>query len=137
MTYYSFTVTLGDEEARRRGTQKTVLERRAPPTFDVLIEIQTRDRLVVHEDVAGAVDAMLREKPLPVELRARNEAGEIVIESLQPEIRSIAERNVRDRNSGSGEMERNGRHDRNGRNANRGRNESDAPRFDIGLDATG
>ena len=38
-------VTLSDEEARRRGTQKTVLERRSPPTFDVLIEIQTRDRL--------------------------------------------------------------------------------------------
>ncbi|MFN3309200.1 MAG: AAA family ATPase, partial [Anaerolineales bacterium] len=50
-------VTLSDEEARRRGTQKTVLERRSPPTFDVLIEIQTRDRLAVHQDVAAAVDA--------------------------------------------------------------------------------
>jgi stage III sporulation protein SpoIIIAA len=53
-------VTLSDEEARRRGTQKTVLERRAPPTFDVLIEIQERQRLAIHQDVTGAVDAMLR-----------------------------------------------------------------------------
>lgn len=94
-------VTLSDEEARRRGTQKTVLERRAPPTFDVLIEIQTRDRLIVHEDVAAAVDAVLRDKPLPIEIRARNEAGEVVIESAQPEVRSIAERNLRDRGSGT------------------------------------
>ena len=131
-------VTLGDEEARRRGTQKTVLERRAPPTFDVLIEIQTRDRLIVHEDVAAAVDAMLREKPLPVELRSRNEAGEVVIEQATPEIRSIAERNVRDRNSGSGsDMDRNGRNDRSGRNNGRSRNENDAARFEIGVDANG
>src|ERR687888_462753 len=53
-------VTLSDEEARRRGTQKTVLERKAPPTFDVLIEIQHKDRLAIHKDVAEAVDAMLR-----------------------------------------------------------------------------
>ncbi len=88
-------VTLGDDEARRRGTQKTVLERRAPPTFDVLIEIQTRDRMVVHEDVAAAVDAILREKPLPVEVRYRNENGEVMIEQQQPEVRSISERNTR------------------------------------------
>ena len=79
-------VTLSDEEARRRGTQKTVLERRAPPTFDVLIEIQTRDRLVVHEDVAAAVDASLRGRPLPVEVRSRNAAGEINIETVIPEV---------------------------------------------------
>lgn len=78
-------VTLSDEEARRRGTQKTVLERRSPPTFDVLIEIQTRDRLVVHEDVAGAVDGLLRNRPLPVEIRQRNAQGEIMIETMQPE----------------------------------------------------
>ena len=65
-------VTLSDDEARRRGTQKTVLERRAPPTFDVLIEIQTRDRLVVHEDVSAAVDGILRGIPMPVEVRSRN-----------------------------------------------------------------
>ncbi|MFN2159252.1 MAG: R3H domain-containing nucleic acid-binding protein [Anaerolineales bacterium] len=72
-------VTLSDEEARRRGTQKTVLERRSPPTFDVLIEIQTRDRLAIHPDVATAVDALLRGFPQVPEIRSRQE-GEIVIE---------------------------------------------------------
>jgi stage III sporulation protein SpoIIIAA len=70
-------VTLSDEEARRRGTQKTVLERRAPPTFDVLIEIQDRERLAVHHDVAAAVDAFLRGRPRMPELRYRDERGEI------------------------------------------------------------
>jgi hypothetical protein len=87
-------VTLSDEEARRRGTQKVVLERRSPPTFDVLIELQTRHRLVVHEDVAAAVDAHLRGRPLPVEIRYRNEQGEIVIETHQP-VGAAADRNGR------------------------------------------
>jgi stage III sporulation protein SpoIIIAA len=73
-------VTLSDEEARRRGTQKTVLERRSPPTFDVLIEIQNRDRLAVHPDVAAAVDALLRGYPLPPEIRTRLDNGEIRLE---------------------------------------------------------
>jgi len=73
-------VTLSDEEARRRGTQKTVLERRAPPTFDVLIEIQTRDRFTVHSDIMASVDALLRGYPLPPEMRTRDEKGEIQIE---------------------------------------------------------
>ncbi len=73
-------VTLSDEEARRRGTQKTVLERRSPPTFDVLIEIQTRDRVAVHIDVAEAVDSLLRGNPIPPEIRSRDMDGEIRIE---------------------------------------------------------
>ncbi len=73
-------VTLSDEEARRRGTQKTVLERRSPPTFDVLIEIQTRDSLAVHTDVGSAVDALLRGYPLPPEIRTRREDGSIDIQ---------------------------------------------------------
>ncbi|MDW8325239.1 MAG: R3H domain-containing nucleic acid-binding protein [Anaerolineales bacterium] len=73
-------VTLSDEEARRRGTQKTVLERRAPPTFDVLIEIQDRDRLAVHHDVASAVDALLRGRAKPPELRTYDEKGEVRVE---------------------------------------------------------
>ena len=70
-------VTLSDEEARRRGTQKTVLERRAAPTFDVLIEIQDRERLAIQHDVSTSVDAMLRGHPLLPELRFRDEHGEI------------------------------------------------------------
>jgi hypothetical protein len=78
-------VTLSDEEARRRGTQKTVLERRSPPTFDVLIEIQERDRLHVHPDVAAAVDALVRGYPLQPEIRYRNEQGEVVVEKPAPQ----------------------------------------------------
>jgi stage III sporulation protein SpoIIIAA len=62
-------VTLSDEEARRRGTQKSVLERKAPPTFDVLIEIQERQRMIIHHDVAASVDALLRGRMLTPELR--------------------------------------------------------------------
>ncbi|HXG40333.1 MAG TPA: AAA family ATPase, partial [Candidatus Limnocylindrales bacterium] len=68
-------VTLGDEEARRRRTQKSVLERKAPPTFDVVVEIQDRDRVVVHPDVAETVDALLRGDPIAPEIRWRDEAG--------------------------------------------------------------
>ncbi len=71
-------VTLSDEEARRRQTQKTILERRAPPTFDMLIEIEARQRLIVHYSVAGSVDALLRgQQPSKVELRYRDAEGEI------------------------------------------------------------
>src|SRR5258706_7141075 len=73
-------VTLSDEEARRRGTQKTVLERRAPPTFDVLIEIQSRDEFTVHADISASVDAFLRGYPLPPEVRTRDEEGKIRVE---------------------------------------------------------
>ncbi|WP_374685663.1 R3H domain-containing nucleic acid-binding protein [Promineifilum sp.] len=70
-------VTLSDEEARRRGTQKTVLERRAPPTFDVLIELQDRRHLLIHRDVTSSVDAMLRGEPVQVELRYTDDDGQI------------------------------------------------------------
>jgi stage III sporulation protein SpoIIIAA len=68
-------VTLGDEEARRRRSQKSVLERKAPPTFDVVIEIQDRERVLVHSDVAETVDAVLRGDPAAPELRWRDEEG--------------------------------------------------------------
>jgi len=70
-------VTLSDEEARRRHTQKTILERRAPPTFGVLIEIQDRQRLVVHQDVTESVDNLLRGQPLHTELRYRDQDGRV------------------------------------------------------------
>lgn len=68
-------VTLGDEEARRRRSQKSVLERKAPPTFQVVVEIQDRDRVAVHADVAETVDALLRGDGVPPELRWRDEGG--------------------------------------------------------------
>lgn len=73
-------VTLSDEEARRRGTQKTVLERRSPPTFDVLVELQERDRLAVHPDVAEVVDTLVRGYPVTPEIRWRDAKDEIHVE---------------------------------------------------------
>lgn len=77
-------VTLSDEEARRRRTQKTVLERKAPPTFTVIVEIQERDRFVVHFDVASVVDRFLRGLPLDAEIRTRTENGEVAIRRAEP-----------------------------------------------------
>ena len=76
-------VTLSDEEARRRGTQKSVLERRAPPTFDVLIEIKDRQHMVVHHNVAAAVDAILRDRPLLPEERVLNDEGQVQIQRYE------------------------------------------------------
>ena len=60
-------VTLSDEEARRRRTQKAILERRAPPTFDILVEIQSFSRVAVQRDVAEVVDAILRGYEVPAD----------------------------------------------------------------------
>lgn len=80
-------VTLGDEEARKRGTQKSVLERKGPPTFSVVVEIQERDQVAIHHDVAETVDALLRGvDPVP-EVRRREASGsiEVVQEPMEPE----------------------------------------------------
>ena len=77
-------VTLSDEEARRRGTQKTVLERRSPPTFDMLVEIQERNVVNVQKDVSAAVDAHLRGYPMSPEVRTRHADGEVRVEKLTP-----------------------------------------------------
>ena len=77
-------VTLGDEEARRRGTQKTILERRNPPTFDSLVEIQSFTAVAVHEDVAKTVDALLRGFDAEAELRRVDASGEVESVERQP-----------------------------------------------------
>jgi len=91
-------VTLSDEEAKRRGTRKTVLERKAPPTFDVVIEIQDRNRLAIHAPVADVVDSMLRgHEPRP-EIRVRNDRGGVEVvqeaeaQSVQPRYPSVRSR---------------------------------------------
>jgi stage III sporulation protein SpoIIIAA len=71
------TVTLGDEEARRRHTQKSVLERKAPPTFNILVEMQERDKVIVHPAVAEAVDAILHSRKRRIEVRSLNAEGEV------------------------------------------------------------
>jgi nucleoside-triphosphatase THEP1 len=70
-------VTLGDEEARRRGTQKSILERKAPPTFDIVVEIQSWERVAVHGDVAETVDSMLRGYKIPAQVRDLDEDGDV------------------------------------------------------------
>jgi nucleoside-triphosphatase THEP1 len=75
-------VTLGDEEARRRGTQKSILERKAPPTFDIVVEIQSWDRVAVHGDVAETVDSMLRGYRIPAEVRELGEDGDVRVIAL-------------------------------------------------------
>ena len=84
-------VTLSDEEARRRGTQKTVLERKAPPTFDLVIEIKDWQYLAVHHDVTASVDALLRGRSHPPEMRYRDEAGKVQIEAAVPTLPLPAE----------------------------------------------
>ncbi|MCH9055179.1 R3H domain-containing nucleic acid-binding protein [Parathermosynechococcus lividus] len=78
-------VTLGDEEARRRGTQKSVLERKAPPTFQIAVEMLERDRWVVHLDVAESVDLLLRGRVPSPELRTVAENGTVVVTHPEPE----------------------------------------------------
>ncbi|HYI24644.1 MAG TPA: R3H domain-containing nucleic acid-binding protein [Thermomicrobiales bacterium] len=80
-------VTLSDEEARRRGTQKSILERKAPPTFNIMVEIVDRDEVIVHLDVAATVDAILRGAPIGSERRRRLEDGTVERSSSQDQRR--------------------------------------------------
>jgi len=104
-------VTLSDEEARRRGTQKTVLERKAPPTFGVLIEIQDRQHMIVHHDVAEAVDSLLRGWTLTPEVRYLDQNQKV----QRKQVMSTATRNEQARVAGDGGMGGRG-----GRNSGRG-----------------
>jgi stage III sporulation protein SpoIIIAA len=72
-------VTLGDDEARRRRSQKTVLERKAPPTFAIAVEMLERQRWVVHDDVAATVDLALRGVEPAAQIRTVNDSGEITV----------------------------------------------------------
>lgn len=88
-------VTLGDEEARRRGTQKSILERKAPPTFDIVVEIIQRDRVAIHPDVAQSIDSLLRGEPSPQEIRWQDDNGEVIIErqALKPNTETAMKKN--------------------------------------------
>jgi stage III sporulation protein SpoIIIAA len=76
------TVTLGDEEARRRHTQKSILERKAPPTFGVVVEIVDYYKVTVHPEVTEAVDALLHGRTPKAELRWMDEDGEVKKEAI-------------------------------------------------------
>jgi stage III sporulation protein SpoIIIAA len=77
-------VTLGDDEARRRGSQKTVLERKAPPTFEIAVEMLERQRWVIHEDVAEMVDNLLRGREPSSQVRMIDAQGEVKIIQEEP-----------------------------------------------------
>ena len=95
-------VTLGDEEARRRRSQKTVLERAAEPTFPVAVEMHSRQRWAVHTDVAATVDQLLRGlKPRVQERELTPEGGVQLVDPPQasgllrpPSQRSFADQPV-------------------------------------------
>jgi stage III sporulation protein SpoIIIAA len=72
-------VTLGDDEARRRGSQKTVLERKALPTFEIAVEMHERQRWVVHESVADTVDMLLRGRQPNPQTRTVDENGKVAV----------------------------------------------------------
>jgi stage III sporulation protein SpoIIIAA len=76
-------VTLSDEEAKRRGTQKSILERKAPPSFTVMVEIQERDRFALYKDVADSVDAVLRGSEPDIEVRERRSDGSVETTRVQ------------------------------------------------------
>jgi stage III sporulation protein SpoIIIAA len=80
-------VTLGDEEAKRRGTQKSILERMSAPTFDIVVEIQEWDKVAIHPDVGEAVDALLRGTPIAAEVRWLDESGEVRTKKEEPAAR--------------------------------------------------
>ncbi|MEA5465045.1 R3H domain-containing nucleic acid-binding protein [Leptothoe sp. PORK10 BA2] len=94
------TVTLGDDEARRRGSQKSVLERKAPPTFDMAIEMLERQRWVVHEDVATTVDHLLRGRLPETQIRTIGDNGKVVITHELPDI--VSQRRTTRRSSSRG-----------------------------------
>ncbi len=83
-------VTLGDEEARRRGSQKTVLERKAPPTFEIAVEMLERQRWVIHENTADTVDNLLRGRQPNPQVRTVSETGEVKITRSSPSTPTVA-----------------------------------------------
>ncbi len=103
-------VTLGEEEARRRGTQKSILERKAPPTFAIVVEIQSWDRVAVHGDVAETVDSMLRGYKMPAEVRDLDAEGEVRTTQQERAPTFLSERVARgNREAREGRSERGGR----------------------------
>jgi stage III sporulation protein SpoIIIAA len=100
-------VTLSDDEAKRRGTQKTVLERKAPPSFDVVIEIMDVDKLAIHHDVTTTVDHLLRGRQPRPEIRVRNQNGEIeVLQKAETGDAEVAIREIRDKQEDDEEWEK-------------------------------
>ncbi len=81
-------VTLGDDEAKRRASQKTVLEREKQPTFDIVIEILDRNTLAVYKNTSEAVDYILRGWPIRPEIRKveQKDIDKVIIPESKPEV---------------------------------------------------
>ena len=88
-------VTLGDDEARRRGSQKSVLERKAPPTFDIAVEMLERQRWVVHEEVSNTVDFILRGRVPGQQVRSLGPDNQVIITEEMPSDSSLAAPSLR------------------------------------------
>nr|YP_010133829.1 hypothetical protein RF45 [Fistulifera saprophila]QWM93319.1 hypothetical protein RF45 [Fistulifera saprophila] len=74
-------VTLSDEEAKRRGTQKSILERKAYPAFEIIIEINDQTSWTIHEDVKDSVDSFLRGSFLVGQIRQLSLNEKVIINS--------------------------------------------------------
>lgn len=85
-------VTLGDDEAKHRGTQKTVLEREKQPTFDIVIEIIDRGTLAVYKDTAEAVDYILRGWPITPEIRKVDGGEYTPVEKIISKVKELDEK---------------------------------------------
>ena len=83
-------VILGDEEAKFRGTNKTIIERKGLPTFDVVIELRARDHFAIYNPVATAIDSLLQNDPLQPETRKRNLDGNVKIEAPAEQLPSVS-----------------------------------------------
>ena len=124
-------VTLSDEEARRRGTQKSVLERKAPPTFDIMVEILDRDQVAVHDNVAETVDSILRGQQMPAEVRTRKLDGTIetreteVLQMMETGGTALQRGGARPRPSNNGRMR--GSNGQNGQQGQQGQGQRSAP----------
>jgi hypothetical protein len=87
------TVTLGDMEAARRQTTKSVLERKGLPTFDVIVEIVSKDEVRIHRNVEDVVDAVLRGLKAQPEIRVRTEDGwKVIAKAIIEQPKEVEER---------------------------------------------
>nr|ARW63754.1 hypothetical protein [Chondria sp. (in: red algae)] len=86
-------VTLGDDEAKRRGSQKSILERKSVPAFQVAVEIHERNACIVHEKVDRSVDLILQGSVFSLERRELKYDSSITIECFNSNSLEFVSRN--------------------------------------------
>ncbi|HAR62621.1 MAG: single-stranded DNA-binding protein [Candidatus Margulisiibacteriota bacterium] len=79
-------VTLSDEEARRRGTQKAILERKGPPTFSIIVEMRDMHTLAIYKEVSDTIDKLLLGKKVSPEIRVFDEEGKVTVTQQEIEV---------------------------------------------------